>query len=182
MNRIKKTDIRSLVSVALMSALISVTSFLTIPFPIPITLQTFGVYFALFTLGGKSGTLSVLLYICIGAVGLPVFSGFTGGISRLFDATGGYIFGFLVLAVVFWMLSAILPKRRMSAAICSAVSLFSLYLTGTLWYAFVYLDGIKTFGYVLSVGVLPFLFPDILKILLAYFLARRLSGIIKIRY
>ncbi len=182
MRGVKKTDLQMFAAIALLSAVICITSFISIPFPIPITLQTFGVYFALFMLGGKRGMLSVLLYVCIGAVGLPVFSGFTGGVSRLFDATGGYIFGFIVLSFVFWFFSTSLPKWRISCAISSAVSLIALYLTGSLWYAFVYLDGAKSFVYALAVSVLPFILPDVLKIILAYFTAKRISAIIKIRY
>ncbi len=179
MSKSKKTDLYSIAAISLFSALICVCSFISIPFAIPITLQLFGVYLALFTLGGRRGLVSVLLYISIGALGLPVFSGFTGGISRLFDATGGYIFGFIVLSLVYLALSSVLPKRRFFAAVASGVSLTALYLSGSLWYAFVYLDGGERFVYILIVTIVPFVIPDIIKIILAYIVSKRILVMIK---
>ncbi len=179
MRKGKKTNMHLLALISLFSALICVCSFISIPFVIPITLQLFGVYLALFTLGGKRGLMSVILYISIGAVGLPVFSGFTGGISRLFDATGGYIFGFVVLSVVYLATSSVLPRQRIFTALSSALSLISLYLTGSLWYALIYLEGAESIIYVLSVSVLPFILPDAIKIIMAYIISERISVIIK---
>ena len=181
MPRTTKLSLRLLVAESLMTALIAVCSFIALPFfLIPITMQTYGIYFALFFLGGRAGFISVLLYVAIGAVGLPVFSGFSGGIARLFDAGGGFIWGFLIAALVFWVLTAFLPSGRGVFVIASALSLLSLYLTGTLWYALVYLNGAGDILYVLGVCVFPFILPDILKIALAYILSRKLSGVIKI--
>lgn len=179
MRKSKKTNMHLLALISLFSALICVCSFISIPFVIPITLQLFGVYIALFTLGGKRGLMSVLLYISIGAVGLPVFSGFTGGISRLFDATGGYIFGFVILSLVYFALSSVFPKRRFFTAVASGVSLMALYLSGSLWYAFVYLDGAESFTHVLYVSVLPFVVLDAAKIFIAYIISERILVIIK---
>ena len=176
----KKINVRALLFVALMSALISLTAMISIPSPIPFTLQTFGVFFALFFLGGRLGSLSVLLYICIGALGIPVFSGFGGGIARLFDVGGGYIIGFLVGALLYWLLVAVLPKAAHFKILSSAIAMLSIYLTGTVWYFAVYLDGVGGIGAVLFATVLPFVIPDILKIALAYFLSKRLQRIIKI--
>ena len=179
MKKIRKTDLKSLVEISLFSALICVCSFISIPFAIPFTLQLFGVYLSLYTLGGRRGLISVALYISIGAFGVPVFSGFTGGISRLFDATGGYIFGFVILSLAYIVLSSVLPRRRIFTAVASLLSLASLYLTGSLWYAFVYLGGARSFLYVLSVSVFPFVIPDAVKILAAYIISERISAIRK---
>ena len=177
--RKEKYDLYFLVEISLFSALICVCSFVSIPLVIPITLQLFGVYLALFTLGGRRGLFCVLLYIFIGAIGLPVFSGFSGGISRLFDATGGYIFGFVILSLVYIALSKLLPRRRMFTALSSVLSLISLYLTGSMWYAFVYLDGCESLTHVLLVSVLPFIIPDVTKIFMAYIISKRISAMTK---
>ena len=179
MRKGKKNDLYSLAAISLFTALICVCSFISIPFVVPITFQLFGVYLALFALGGKRGLFSVLLYISIGAFGLPVFSGFSGGISRLFDATGGYIFGFLILSLVYLTLSTLLPRRRIFIALSSALSLISLYLTGSLWYAFVYLDSAKSFIHIMLVTVLPFIIPDVIKIAVAYIVSERISVMLK---
>lgn len=76
-------------------ALLAICSWISIPLTIPFTLQTFGIFFICFLFGGKKGTLYVLAYIITGAIGLPVFSGFRGGMSALLDLTGGYIVGFV---------------------------------------------------------------------------------------
>ena len=111
----------------------------------------------------------MLLYIALGAVGLPVFSGFSGGIGRLFDATGGFIWGFLVAALVYWAFG---PVFRRLILIRAAISLISLYLMGSVWYAFVYLGGLSDIPYAMLVCVLPFVIPDALKIALAYYISK----------
>ena len=83
---------------AMFAVLIAVCSWISIPLAVPITLQTFGVFCALAVLGGKRGFFAVLVYILLGAAGLPVFAGFKSGIGTLFGSTGGYIVGFLLMA------------------------------------------------------------------------------------
>ena len=103
----KTKIVRDMTLISLFSALIAITSFIAIPIgTLPVTLQTFGVFATLILLGGRRGSISVAVYIALGAVGLPVFSGFSGGLGRLFDATGGFIFGFLAAALVYWLLSS----------------------------------------------------------------------------
>ena len=171
--------LRELTYTALASALIAVSALITVPTPssVAITLQTFGVYFALFFLGGKLGTLAVALYIAIGAVGLPVFSGFSGGVGRLLDATGGYIFGFLVCALVYWLITFAFGERLRIAA--AAISLLSLYATGSLWYLFVYLGFDGGFFSVLLTCAVPFILPDVIKITLALVVSNRLARVMK---
>ena len=84
-----------MVYIGIFTVLIAVCSWISIPAAVPFTLQTFGVFMAVEVLGGKRGTMAVLVYILMGAVGLPVFAGFQGGIGIIFNTTGGYIVGFL---------------------------------------------------------------------------------------
>lgn len=112
----KKTQhqkIVAMVQIALFAAIIAVCSWIQIPMTVPFTMQTFAVFCALATLGGKGGTISILIYIVLGAVGVPVFAGFTGGIGILFGTTGGYIIGFLFTGLLYWL---IIPLFRGEAA------------------------------------------------------------------
>lgn len=95
-------SVRNLSRVALFAALMAICSWVSIPTPVPFTLQTFAVFLAPGLLGGKMGTIAVGTYLLLGAVGLPVFAGFSGGIGTLLGATGGYLLGFLLTALVIW--------------------------------------------------------------------------------
>ena len=91
-----------MVYIAVFAVVMAICSWISIPATVPFTLQTFGVFLAVGVLGGKRGTLSILVYILLGAVGVPVFAGFSGGIGSLFGNAGGYIIGFLMGALVMW--------------------------------------------------------------------------------
>ena len=174
------SSVRGITETALASALIALSAMISIPFPVPFTLQIFGVYFALFYLGARRGIIAVLLYVMIGAVGLPVFSGFSGGAGRLFDATGGFIWGFILLSLVYLATDSFLPRGRYRPKLAVALSLGVFYLTGSLWYAAFYTDG-SIAGYLssLALTVMPFLLPDIVKIALAAIVASRINKIYK---
>ena len=110
--------VRQLTRIALMSALIAVCAWINIPLTVPFTLQLLGVFLALRLLGGRDGTLCIALYILLGAVGLPVFANFSAGISALIGPTGGYILGFLLMGVLYWLLEKHLTKRLYLAGSC----------------------------------------------------------------
>ena len=98
-SRIRTAD---MAYIALFAVLMAVCAWISIPFAVPFTLQTFAVFAALAILGGRRGTLSVVVYLLLGAVGLPVFAGFKGGLAALLGTTGGYILGFLLTALLYW--------------------------------------------------------------------------------
>lgn len=97
--------------IGLFAVVIAICSWISIPTVVPFTLQTFAVFLAVAVLGGKRGTLAVIVYVLLGAVGLPVFSGFKGGIGVLLNTTGGYIIGFVFSALVMWAFENPLGKR-----------------------------------------------------------------------
>lgn len=170
----RSTSTRSIALSALFCAVIIITSFISIPvFAIPITLQLFGVYVALYLLGGKLATISCALYVCLGALGLPVFAGFSGGLGRLFDATGGFIFGFLTICLTYWLITSLMNNSRLSRIVATSVSLVVFYLMGSIWYSVVYLGGISHIWSALLATVLPFIIPDVLKISVAYYISGR---------
>ena len=109
----QKTAFRTsdLTQTAICAALIAVCSWISVPAPVPFTLRTFGVFCVLGILGGKRGTAAVLLFLLLGAAGLPVFAGFNGGIGALLGATGGYLLGFVFIGLI-CLLAGIRALRR----------------------------------------------------------------------
>ncbi len=157
--------------ISLMTALTVVSAWVSIPFGVvPVTLQTFVIYVSSALLGTKKSTVSVLVYLLLGCVGLPVFSGFRGGFGVLLGATGGYVAGFVLIALISGFIINRYGKRIHVMIIAFLTGTVMCYLAGTLWYVFVYLEGKGTEG-VLSACVLPFVIPDILKITAAAFVS-----------
>ena len=106
MNRMKPfLTTTDMVLIALFSVLIAICAWISIPATVPFTLQTFAVLCTLGLLGGKRGTVAILLYLLMGAVGLPVFSNFGGGLGKLLGVTGGYLIGFLAASLLYWLLT-----------------------------------------------------------------------------
>lgn len=170
-----------LVYVSIFVVLIAVCSWISIPLTVPVTLQTFGVFIAVGLLGGKRGTLAVLVYILMGAIGIPVFSGFTGGIGILAGTTGGYIVGFLFSALLMWGMEKLFGKNTKVLASSMVLGLAACYAVGTLWFMAVYAASSGPVGILTVLGwcVFPFIIPDIAKIALALILTKRLSGVIR---
>ncbi|MDY3015317.1 MAG: biotin transporter BioY [Evtepia sp.] len=167
---------RDLSLVALMAALIALCAWLTLPIgPVPFTMQTFAIFAALGLLGGKRGSLAVGVYLLLGLVGLPVFSGFGAGPGTLLGATGGYLLGFLLLALTYWLLTARLGTSLPLMVLSMIAGLVVCYAFGTAWYVLGYTGGgTATLLSTLSLCVFPYLLPDALKLVLALLLVRRL--------
>ena len=177
----KRISVYDLVMVALFAALIAVCAWVTIPGSVPFTLQTMGVFLAVGLLGGKRGTAAVLVYILLGAVGMPVFSGFSGGVGRLLGTTGGYIIGFLVAALAMWALEAIFGRAKWVLPVSMLLGLLLCYAFGTVWFLVLYTQtkGAISVVSVLSMCVIPFILPDLMKIALALLLTNRLGRFIR---
>jgi biotin transport system substrate-specific component len=177
----RRISVYDLVMVGLFAALIAVCAWITVPGTIPFTLQTMGVFLAVGLLGGKRGTAAVLVYILLGAVGMPVFSGFSGGIGRLMGTTGGYIIGFLVSALAMWGMEALFGDRKWVLPASMVLGLVLCYLFGTLWYLALYTGktGPITFWAVMLKCVVPFIVPDLAKIGIALLLSVKLKRFIR---
>lgn len=173
--------IKDIVLISLFSAIIVVCSFITIPSAIPFTLQTFAVFLCLNILGAKKGIISILIYIFIGVVGLPVFSGFNGGIGALLNVTGGYIVGFIFSALIFWVITSVFNKksRKIINLIASFMGLIVCYIFGTLWYVLLYIKNGDSISFIsaFTICVLPFIIPDILKIVLSVVISEKIAKI-----
>lgn len=165
-------NVRNMVRCALAAALMCVCAWIAVPVGDTVfTMQTFAVFLTLYLLGGKWGTAAIAVYLLIGAAGLPVFTGFQGGVGTLLGATGGYLTGFLFCGFAYWLLGG--EKMRIWVML---PGLFLCYLFGTLWYYFGYLgSGLTSLWLVLLRCVVPYLLPDGVKLLFAWSLARRLK-------
>ena len=169
-----------MVYVAVFAVLIAICSWISIPMTVPFTLQTFAVFLAVGVLGGKRGSLAVLIYILLGAVGIPVFAGFSGGIGQLLGNTGGYIIGFLFSALVMWAMESLWGKKPVIQILSMVVGLIVCYAMGTIWFMAVYTrtTGAIGLGTVLGWCVIPFIIPDLVKIALAFVLSRRVRKLV----
>ena len=166
--------------IAVMAALICVAGPLTIPVgPIPLSLATFAVYMAGSVLGQKKGTIAIGLYLLIGIIGVPVFSGFSGGFQKLAGVTGGYLIGYLPCAY----LSGVGAEKRDSIGwwfhpLMMVSGTVLLYLVGTI--AFMLHTG-NALGAALSLCVIPFLPGDAAKIAATAFLTQTLRKAVCVR-
>ena len=169
--------------IALFAVMIVVCSWISIPATVPFTLQTFGVFLAVGVLGGKRGTLAVLVYLLLGMVGLPVFAGFSGGMGCLLGSTGGYIVGFLFSALVMWAMERFLGKKPWVLALSMVLGLIVCYAFGTVWFMQVYAKTTGAIGLWTALGwcVFPYIIPDLVKIVLAMVLCKRLAAAIRLR-
>ncbi len=157
---------------AIFSGLMALCAWISLPVAdISFTLQTFGVFLTLALLGGKWGSVSICIYLLLGAVGMPVFSGFQGGAGVLAGVTGGYLWGFVLSGLVYWAL------ERFGTLPALIVGQITCYLCGSLWF-FCYAGG--GFGLILLRCVVPYLIPDALKLWLVLRIYRRLAPYLKL--
>ena len=149
--------------IAIGAALIAVCSWISIPWTVPFTMQTFGVFFVLLLLGGIRGTISIVVYILMGLVGVPVFSGFSGGFQKLAGVTGGYLIGYLPCAFLAGLGAerAEQEGRKWLLPVMMVIGTAVLYAIGTAWFM---IQTGTALGAALSMCVLPFLPGDAAKI------------------
>ena len=172
---------RDLTHIALFAVLMAVCAWITIPMTVPFTLQIFAVFAALATLGGRRGTYAVAVYLLLGAVGLPVGAGFQGGLGWLLGTTGGYIVGFLCIALIYWLITARLGESLPVSIAASVLGLLVCYLFGTAWFMAVYARSTGPMGIMTALGwcVFPYMIPDLLKLVLAMTLSQRVKGFLR---
>lgn len=173
----KRNSINKMLKISLFSALIAVSAMISIPFPVPVTLQTFAIFLAFFTIGGGGTLPAVLIYTALGIVGLPVFAGFNSGIGYILGATGGFVIAFVISAFVFLSFELAFGKSKKKRLCYSLVALILIYLIGSIWFAVVYSKS-EGFFAALAVCALPFIPIDLIKLGLAYTVSKRLNKII----
>ena len=164
---IKRISAKTITLTALMAAVLCVMGPFSVPIgPVPLSLALIGVYLCGYLLGYKKGALAVLIYILIGAVGLPVFTGFAGGPAKLFGPTGGYIAGYIFTALICGFFVEHFEKWYLHLA-GMVLGLAACYALGTAW--FMVLMHV-TVAEALATCVIPFVVFDLIKIGLAMLL------------
>ncbi|MBW2095646.1 MAG: biotin transporter BioY [Deltaproteobacteria bacterium] len=177
-----KTDtfLQGLIYAALFGAGTAAGAYLMVPVPpVPITLQTLFLYLAGALLGGRLALLSQVVYLILGIIGLPVFAGGKAGLGVLFGPTGGYLIGFLPAAYIVGKWNEMLKAPSFSMVLLSMIAgTIPIYVLGVLQLCFVAKLGV---GKAVSVGMLPFLIGDGIKIVVATLLAQRVVGHLRFR-
>ncbi|MBR6593637.1 MAG: biotin transporter BioY [Clostridia bacterium] len=157
-----------------LAALYCVVSLISVPFPaMPLTFQCFAIALGAYSFGAPSATAAVAVYIGLGLLGLPVFSGIQGGAGVLMGPTGGYIAGFVLLSVISGFG---VEKSKVSGVCLGFAGLAACYVAGVAWFAFV--SGVGVWE-AFCVSALPYLPKDAVMTVLAYFLSLRLRAALK---
>lgn len=174
--------IHHITGIGLMSAIICILGPIVIPIGmVPVSFTGIGIYLSLFLIGKKRTVTAVFIYLCIGLVGLPVFSGFTSGPGKLLGPTGGYLVGYVLSAYVCGGLMERRKKKNKEGSekrqnwenfVFLLVGNLILYIIGSLWLSKSSSLGFET---AVQIGVLPFIVPDILKIIFTITLGRELK-------
>lgn len=166
--------VRHLVLCALFAALTAVCSQIAIPMPwgVPINLAVFAACMAGSMLGPLWGTVSLVVYVALAAIGVPVLAGFQGGPAAIFGKTGGYAVGYILTALLTGLLTKVLGRRFWPLCLSMAVGCLACYALGTQWFIILTHSPPET---ALTLCVLPYLPADALKIGLAALLTIQLD-------
>ena len=160
-----KLNVYQMAVIALMTAVTCILGPMSIPIgAVPISFTNFVIYVTIYLLGTKLGTISYLIYLLLGMAGLPVFSGFSGGLAKLAGPTGGYLVGFIFMAVISGIFIAKSQGKPVLSIIGMVLGTLVAYAFGTVWFV---IEAKCTLIYALTVCVLPFLIGDAVKIILA---------------
>lgn len=162
-----KITLKTMAFVGIMTALICVMGPFSIPLPfspVPLSLTMLAIFFSLYVVGMKLGTLSTLLYLLIGLVGLPVFSGFSGGAGKLLGPTGGYLIGFIFMALIAGFFIDKWPNNLLLGFVGMVLGTAVCYAFGTAWLAY---QNHLTLKAALFAAVIPFIPGDIIKMVIA---------------
>lgn len=180
-NSKKKFKTIDLVYIGLSAALITVCAWLSIPLTVPVTLQTLGICLISGLFGAKRGTAATIIYVLLGVIGVPVFAGFKGGIGAALGSTGGYIVGFIFTALIAGIVADKFKGKLVPTTLGMVAGVVACYIFGTAWFAIVYLrQGTpESIGTILGWCVIPFIIPDLVKVVLAGILSNRLKKFIK---
>ena len=172
----QKIRTKQMVLIALMTAVTCVLGPLSIPLPfspVPISLTNFAIFLAIFVLGMKNGTISFIIYLLLGAVGVPVVSSFRGGLQVLAGPTGGYLIGFIFLALIMGFALDHFDRKLVPTIIGMIIGMAVCYAFGTVWLAKLLSLSFKE-G--LMMGVIPYLAGDVAKIIIAAIVGPKLYG------
>ena len=173
-----KLSVRDMCYCASFTALMAICAQIQIPvYAVPVTLQTFAIFLALLTLGGFRGTVAVALYLVLGILGVPVFSGFRGGAYMLLMESGGFLIGFMLTSLLYWAITAEFQPKSKGKLLILSLSMVPCYGLGLYWMFRFFNRTVTLSDYTYS--FLLFAIPDGVKFFLAYWISRRLSRFVK---
>lgn len=180
-NKQKKFQTLDLAYIGLSVALITVCSWISFPLTIPITLQTLGVCLISGLFGLKRGAVSTLVYLILGAVGVPLFAQFTGGLGIISGPSGGYLIGFIFTALIVGFASDKWSEKLWVSVVSMIIGILVCYAFGTAWFAYVYTKNNQPASLLTILGwcVFPFIPFDAIKIIIAALLTNRLKKFVK---
>ncbi|MGL5972704.1 MAG: biotin transporter BioY [Oscillospiraceae bacterium] len=170
-----KTKTQSMIQISLLTALLCVISPWSIYIPasaVPISLGNFAIYISCCLLKPKKSVTSILIFIAIGAIGIPVFSGFSGGFYKLAGPTGGYILGYILIPLIGGFFTSKNNFKKTSWVIGLFLGTFGCYVIGSMWLSYSLGVNLKQ---AFVVGVLPFIVFDCIKIIVAVFLCYKVK-------
>lgn len=171
---LRTTNTYAMAVTALMTAVTCILAPLSIPIgPVPISLTNFAIYLSLYLLDWKKGTVSYILYLLLGLVGLPVFSGFTGGVGKLAGPTGGYIIGFIPMAIIAGIVIDKYTEKWLLCLLAMIIGTIVCYALGTAWLAY---EAKMDMMAALWAGVIPFIPGDLVKMALAILIAPKIRA------
>lgn len=167
----KKTNVYQLTVCALMAAIMCIFGPLSVPIgPVPVSLTNLVLYFTIFLLGTRDTVISYLVYLLLGLFGLPVFSGYSGGVAKLAGPTGGYLIGFIFMVIIGGVIMEKTNAHTVFTILGMILATAVAYAFGTAWFM---LEAKAAFSYAMSVCVLPFIPFDLVKIILATLLGKQ---------
>lgn len=170
----RKITTQQMALVAIMTALTCILAPFSLPIgPVPISLTNLVIYFSLYLLGWKLGTLSYVIYLLIGLVGVPVFSGFSAGPAKLFGPTGGYLIGFIPMAIIAGIVIDKYTEKWLLCLLAMIIGTIVCYALGTTWLAY---EAKMDMMAALWAGVIPFIPGDLVKMALAILIAPKIRA------
>ena len=174
----KFLSVQDMVLIAVFTAIMAICSWISVSF----TLQTFAVFVTAALLGTKRGTIAVVVYILLGIIGVPVFAGLTGGPSVIAGPTGGFIVGFILTAIIIGLLMNLANgKSEVVKLVITVVAMVlgdvACFAIGTVWFMVVTNN---TVAVALTYCVIPYIIPDIAKIVVATIIANRVKKYVQI--
>ena len=173
----KKIQTSTIAIIALMTAVTCILGPLSLPIgPVPISLTNLAIYFTVILLGWKKGTVSYCIYLLIGLVGVPVFSSFTAGPAKLFGPTGGYLIGFIPLAIISGWFIEKFPGKKVMYLLGMILGTAVCYAFGTAWLCF---QAHMSAAAGLAAGVIPYIPGDLVKIVVAMIVGTALRAALK---
>ena len=168
--------VKDMIYISFFAIIIGICAWISITAVIPFTLQTFGVFLTISVLGGKRGTLAIIVYLLLGMIGIPVYATGLAGIGILFGKTGGYMISWIFIGLIMWAMERIFGKKTWVQIVSMFFGLLLCYTFGTLWYYYLYASELGQVGIRTILGwcVIHFIIPDLIKIALAIFVQKRL--------